>query len=79
MKELSLEEFKTKLAERIYQLRLDMKLSQEQLAHKIGKDKQFINRYEVKGANPTTYTLLKLSSALGVSVCDLLDFDSKKR
>lgn len=74
MKEMSPIEFKKKLAEKIFRLRNKLELSQEQLAIKIGKDKQFINRYEVKGANPTAYTLIKLAKALEVSPNELLDF-----
>ncbi len=74
MKELSQSDFKKKLAEKIFKLRNNLNLSQEQLAHKIGKDKQFINRYEIQGANPTAYTLVKLAKALNVTVSELLDF-----
>ncbi|WP_380893211.1 helix-turn-helix domain-containing protein [Sphingobacterium tabacisoli] len=71
---MSSSEFKIKLGERILKLRSSLDLSQEQLAHSIGKDKQFINRYEVHGANPTAFTLVKLAKALKVTTCELLDF-----
>ena len=74
MNDLSQFDFKKKLAENILKHRKKLNLSQEELAHRIGKDKQFINRYEVQGANPTAFTLKKLADALGVTPNDLLDF-----
>ncbi|MCY4781203.1 helix-turn-helix transcriptional regulator [Sphingobacterium sp. UT-1RO-CII-1] len=74
MKEITQQEFKDKLGSKIFELRTKSGLTQEQLAHKIGKDKQFINRYELEGANPTAYNLYKLARALDVTVDDLLDF-----
>jgi len=67
-------EFRIKLGKRIQQLRDRKKLEQGELAAIIGKDKQFINRYERQGANPTAYILVQIAEALGVSVSELLDF-----
>jgi len=64
--------FKRELGNRIIALRTQLGLTQEQLAHRMGKDKQFINRYEVEGANPTAYILIQLANALEVSVDELL-------
>lgn len=67
--------FKVKLAKRIRQLRIEAKLSQPQLAMRIGfKDKQIVNNYEINGANPTAYNLILLAKALNVTVDELLDF-----
>ncbi|MEC3879755.1 helix-turn-helix domain-containing protein [Parapedobacter sp. 10938] len=74
MKKLTQAEFKKKLGSRILILRSALRLTQEQLGHRIGKDKQFINRYEVEGANPTAYTLVDLANALEVTLDELLDF-----
>lgn len=74
MKKLTQAEFKKKLGHRILVLRTALGLTQEQLGHRMGKDKQFINRYEVEGANPTAYTLVDLANALEVTLDELLDF-----
>lgn len=68
-------DFRIKLGKRIAQLRMKSGLEQAELAAILdGKDKQFINRYEKQGANPTAYILLTIANALNVSVNDLLDF-----
>ena len=72
MNKLTQAQFKKKLGSRILILRTKLDLTQEQLAHRIGKDKQFINRYEVDGANPTAYVLKDLAKALEVTVDELL-------
>lgn len=74
MNKLSQEDFKRKLGDRILFFRIKAGLTQEELAYKIGKDKQFINRYEIQGANPTAFTLVVLCKALDISVNELLDF-----
>ncbi|SFH19531.1 Helix-turn-helix [Pedobacter insulae] len=67
--------FKIKLAKRIRQLRKEAKLSQAELATKIGfKDKQIVNNYEINGANPTAYNLVLIAEALNVTLDELLDF-----
>ena len=69
------EDFKIKLGKCLRQLRKEAKLTQKELALKIGyKDKQVISNYEVNGANPTAYTLTQLAEALGVTTDDMLDF-----
>lgn len=72
MNNLSQEDFKRELGDRIIHFRTKLGLTQEELAFKIGKDKQFINRYEVHGANPTAYTLVELCKALEISVGEFL-------
>lgn len=74
MNKLSQEDFKRKLGDRILFFRTKAGLTQEELAYKIGKDKQFINRYEIQGANPTAFTLVVLCKALDISLNELLDF-----
>lgn len=68
-------DFRIKLGKRIEQLRKRKGLEQTGLAAIInGKDKQFINRYEKQGANPTAYILVQIAKALDVTVDELLDF-----
>lgn len=67
-------QFKRKLGNKIAERRNELGLTQAQLANSIGKDKQFINRYEMNGANPTAYILKQLAVALEISVDELLNF-----
>ena len=68
-------DFRINLGKKIAQLRMKSGLEQAELAAILnGKDKQFINRYEKQGANPTAYILVMIAKALNVSVDDLLDF-----
>ncbi|WP_345947705.1 helix-turn-helix transcriptional regulator [Mucilaginibacter sp. PAMB04274] len=74
--EKELANFKVSLGKRIAQLRESKNIKQHELASMLdGRDKQFINRYEKGGANPTAYLLLKISKALKVNVGDLFDFE----
>ena len=67
--------FRDNLGKRIAQLRKQKSLEQTELAAMLnGKDKQFINRYENQGANPTAFLLVQLAKALSVSTDELLDF-----
>ncbi len=66
--------FRINLGKRIEQERVKNGMDQSTLAAIIGRDKQFINRYERNGANPTAYILSQLSRALKVTPNDLLDF-----
>lgn len=67
--------FRIRLGRRIAQLRKRKNLDQTELAAILnGKDKQFINRYEKQGANPTAYLLIQIAKALSVSLDELTDF-----
>lgn len=67
--------FRINLGKRIAQLRKRKGLDQSELAAILnGKDKQFINRYEKQGANPSAYLLIKIAKALSVSLEELMDF-----
>lgn len=67
--------FRIKLGKRIAQLRKRKNLDQTELAAILnGKDKQFINRYEKQGANPTAFLLVQIAKALSVSLDELMDF-----
>ena len=60
-----------KLAGRIRNLRIERGLTQEALAHKIGRDQQTIQRLEAARTNPTTTFLHEIAEALEVGVCEL--------
>lgn len=72
------QKFRIKLGRRIEQLREERNVEQGALAAIIGKDKQFINRYERQGANPTAFILVQIAEALNVTTNDLLDFSELK-
>ncbi len=75
MKNTPITTFKLNLAKRIKELRIKEGLTQAELVLKIGfKDKQIVNNYEVKGANPTSYNLVLIAKALNVTVDELLSF-----
>lgn len=62
-----------KLAERVRNLRIEKGLTQEALAHRIGRDQQAIQRLETARTNPTLTFLQEVADALGVDLRDLLD------
>jgi transcriptional regulator with XRE-family HTH domain len=75
MENSAIKNFKVSLAKRIKQRRLELGLTQAALALRIGfKDKQIVNNYEMRGANPTAYNLILIAKALDITVNDLLDF-----
>jgi putative transcriptional regulator len=68
-------DFRIKLGKRIGQLRRRKGFEQTELAAILhGKDKQFINRYENQGANPSAYILVQLAKALEVTIDELCNF-----
>lgn len=67
-------DFRKQLGERIEELRIAKKIEQGELAAMIGKDKQFINRYERQGANPTAFILVQIAQALKVTPNELLGY-----
>ncbi|WDF66935.1 helix-turn-helix transcriptional regulator [Sphingobacterium oryzagri] len=71
-------DFRKRLGERIAELRVSRGMEQGELAAFINKDKQFINRYERQGANPTAFILVQIANALEVSPNDLLNFKLSK-
>lgn len=75
MNDISANDFKKKLGDRIKQLRTELKLTQQELASRMGfKDKQVVSRYETEGANPTAYNLMLIAAGLEVSLQELVDF-----
>lgn len=76
---MPLKEFRVKLGKRIKERRIELGLTQPQLAVRLGsKDKQTINRYEKEGANPTIFNLIQIADALELKVDELLNFLPEK-
>lgn len=62
----------TKFGERFKQLRLELNLSQEDIASKLGIDVSSVNRYEKNKREPEYATLLKIAEFFNVSTDYLL-------
>lgn len=62
----------TKFGERFKQLRLELNLSQEDIALKLGIDVSSVNRYEKNKREPEYATLLKIAAFFDVSIDYLL-------
>jgi transcriptional regulator with XRE-family HTH domain len=61
-----------KLANRIKAIRLEKKLSQEELAHRCDFDRTYISLLERAKRNPSYFNLLRLCVGLEISVSELL-------
>ena len=59
-------------ANRLYEYRKKMKLSQEELANKIGVSRQAVSKWERSEASPDTDNLIALSKVYGVSLDELI-------
>ncbi|NAS29737.1 helix-turn-helix domain-containing protein [Flavobacteriaceae bacterium R38] len=68
------EQLKKKVGQRIVELRSQKGWSQSDLARASNKDRQAIEKLENGKVNPTIYSLLEISKALGVSLKKLFDF-----
>lgn len=64
------------LSENIKKARLDRKLTQEQLAEKLGVSPQAVSKWETSETYPDGALLVPLSNALGVSLDELFGNDS---
>ena len=62
-----------KIAKKIHQLRLERRMTQDNLASKTGFSKAFISKIENHKASPSIASLSKIATALGVSISTLLD------
>ncbi len=62
----------SRLGKKIARLRQIKGLTQEDLAETTGLDRSYLSHIERGVANPSLSTLLRISAALGVSICDLL-------
>lgn len=61
-----------KLGERVRRIRQTKGLSMQEVADKIGKDNQSIQRLEKGGVNPTYVYLLEICKGLEVDIKELL-------
>ena len=68
------QKFLDSLGKRIFELRKEKGMTQEELAEKLGTLHNQISRLENGMVNPKITTLLKVAEVLGVSVSDLLNF-----
>ena len=63
------------LGERIRKVREKKNISQVELANSINKDQQSIQRLEKGKVNPGYEFLLDVAEGLGMSLCEVLQFD----
>ena len=68
------EQLKKKIGQRIVELRTKKGWSQSDLARACNKDRQAMEKLENGKVNPTLYSLLEISKALGVSLSNLVKF-----
>jgi len=61
-----------KLGQTIKKLRGEQKLTQEDLAFKVGVDRSYMGFVERGEKNPTLSTLMKVAKALKVTIAELL-------
>ena len=62
-----------KIGLRIVELRTQKGWSQSELARKLGKDRQAVEKLENGKVNPTLYSLQQVATALNVSLSELFD------
>ncbi|HAD95758.1 MAG TPA: XRE family transcriptional regulator [Cryomorphaceae bacterium] len=68
------DELKRKIGQRIVELRTKKGWTQSDLARACNKDRQAMEKLENGKVNPTLYSLLEISKALGVSLSELVRF-----
>ncbi len=68
------DELKHKIGQRVIELRTQIGWSQSDLARACNKDRQAIEKLENGKVNPTLYSLLEISQAIGVSLDKLVKF-----
>ncbi len=71
-------EYILKLGNRIRELRINQNLTQMDLAARIGKDYQSLQRIESGVTNPTVQYLTEIAEGLNVSIQDLFEFENPK-
>ena len=67
------EELLRRLGQRIRKIRTDKGITQQGLAHGLGKDQQSVQRLEAGNVNPSYFYLCEIASGLGTTVADLID------
>ena len=70
-------EISKKLGDRIRQLREERNISQQNLAELCNFEKSNMARIETGRTNPTLHTLYKISSALRITLAELVNFETK--
>lgn len=68
------EQLKKKIGQRIVELRSQKGWSQSDLARACNKDRQAIEKLENGKVNPTVYSLLEISKALGITLGKFFEF-----
>lgn len=66
--------FYKKLGLNIKKIRNQRKLTQQQLADKIGRGLNFTGKIEIAFSKPSLDTIIKIADALNVTVSDLTNF-----
>ena len=66
------------LGEKIYKLRTEQAMTQEQLAEKIGVSRQSVSKWETDSAVPDIEKLKLLAEILGVSITELLGMEREE-
>ncbi len=69
---VSKEKYLKRFGRRVKELRLAAKISQAELANRIGKDQQSIQRLEAGKINPSLYYLFEVAGGLNMYVEDLV-------
>jgi transcriptional regulator with XRE-family HTH domain len=67
-------DFLIKLGQRIVFLRKKFKLSQNDLAYRMGWDKPNLRKIEHGRGNPTIKTMFLIAEGFGIKINELLDF-----
>lgn len=65
-------EFAKKLGQRIKEVRLAKRLSQEQLAHKAGYYRTYVGHIETAAYSPSVHTVWRLAKAMDIGLGELL-------
>jgi transcriptional regulator with XRE-family HTH domain len=68
-------DFLIKLGQRIVFLRKKFKLSQNDLAYRMGWDKPNLRKIEHGRGNPTIKTMFLIAEGFGITINELLDFN----
>lgn len=65
-----------KIANKLYELRKQNKMSQEELAEKLGVSRQAVSKWERAEASPTTDSLILLAQLYNISLDELLEINT---
>ena len=65
-----------RIANKLYELRKQNKMSQEELAEKLGVSRQAVSKWERAEASPTTDSLILLAQLYNISLDELLEINT---